>query len=76
MVCFQAEAAAVTDMVEKNILELLITKHWALKFATSAACTVLKVDQVSVCFEAPTSPFPSGFLTIYELIYFQSSHSI
>ena len=34
------------DAVEANILDLYITKYWAIKFAAAAACTVLKVDQV------------------------------
>ena len=36
------------DAVESNIIDLYITKHWAIKFATAAACTVLRVDQVLV----------------------------
>ena len=43
----QGDAASVKDVVEGNILDLYITKHWALKFATAAANTVLKVDQVT-----------------------------
>ena len=48
----QGDVASVKDVVEGNILDLYITKHWALKFATAAANTVLKVDQVttkSIC---------------------------
>jgi len=36
----------VKDAVESNIVDLYITKYWAIKFATAAACTVLRVDQV------------------------------
>jgi T-complex protein 1 subunit theta len=37
---------AVCDSVEKKILDLYISKYWAIKFATAAACTVLSVDQI------------------------------
>ena len=43
----EAHTAAVTDCLEKGIFDLYLAKYWGLKFATAAACTVLKVDQVS-----------------------------
>lgn len=43
----QNEGSVITDVVAQNVLDLYITKYWALKFASAAACTVLKVDQVS-----------------------------
>ena len=43
----QSELPAVMDSVEANLLDLFITKFWAIKFASVAACTVLRVDQVS-----------------------------
>lgn len=42
----EAGVPAVKDAVESNIVDLYITKHWAVKFATAAACTVLRVDQI------------------------------
>lgn len=39
------EGSSVTDISEK-ILDLYLTKHWAIKYATNAACTILKVDQI------------------------------
>ncbi|KAH9518457.1 T-complex protein 1 subunit theta [Bulinus truncatus] len=42
----EAETAAVFDAAEAKIYDLYITKFWGLKFATSAACTVLRVDQI------------------------------
>ncbi|CAG5131274.1 unnamed protein product [Candidula unifasciata] len=42
----KSDAAAVLDAAEAKIFDLYYTKHWALKFATSSACTVLKVDQI------------------------------
>ena len=29
-----------------KILDLLMVKHWGLKYAVGAACTVLRVDQI------------------------------
>ncbi len=36
----------VCDAVEANVLDLHGAKRWAIRFATNAACTVLRVDQV------------------------------
>ena len=33
------------DAVKAGILDFYLVKHWAIKFATDAAVTVLKVDQ-------------------------------
>ncbi|XP_046566176.1 LOW QUALITY PROTEIN: T-complex protein 1 subunit theta-like [Haliotis rubra] len=37
---------AVFDAKEAGIIDLYLTKYWGMKFASSAACTVLKVDQI------------------------------
>ena len=42
----QAEGPGVHDAVAAGILDLYLTKYWAVKFAAAAACTVLRVDQV------------------------------
>ncbi|XP_050045149.2 T-complex protein 1 subunit theta [Dermacentor andersoni] len=34
------------DAVKNGLLDLLITKHWSLQYATNAASTVLHVDQI------------------------------
>lgn len=34
------------DAVETEILDLLMLKHWGLKYAVNAACTILRVDQI------------------------------
>ena len=34
------------DAVKAGILDLYLVKHWAIKFATDAAVTMLRVDQV------------------------------
>jgi len=40
------ESADIIDCAESNILDLMIAKKWALKYATNAAATVLRVDQI------------------------------
>ena len=44
---FQGEGIATCDAVERGILDSYLVKYWGLKFACNAACTVLRVDQVS-----------------------------
>merc|ERR1712227_534589 len=34
------------DAVEKQVFDLLVAKHWGLKYATNAASTILRVDQI------------------------------
>ena len=34
------------DCLESNVLDLMLAKKWAMKYATNAACTVLRVDQI------------------------------
>lgn len=41
-----AEKAEIVDAKEKEIYDLLLTKYWGMKYATGAACTVLRVDQI------------------------------
>lgn len=43
----EAEVPAVKDMLEASILDTYLGKYWAIKLATNAAVTVLRVDQVS-----------------------------
>jgi len=37
---------ATVDAMQKGILDLFLVKLWGLKFATNAASTVLKVDEI------------------------------
>ena len=41
-----AEKAEILDAKEKEIYDLLLTKLWGMKYATGAACTILRVDQI------------------------------
>ena len=45
----KSDIADVTKL-PNPVLDLLITKHWAIKFATDAALTILRVDQVCYIF--------------------------
>lgn len=49
------------DAKEKGILDLLVSKSWAIKLATEAARTVLSVDQIIVARQAggPKPPAPN-----------------
>lgn len=49
------------DAVKEGILDLLISKSWAVKLATDAARTVLSVDQIIVARQAggPKPPGPN-----------------
>lgn len=40
------EEQGVIDAVEGGILDLYAAKFWGMKYATNAACTVLRVDQI------------------------------
>lgn len=42
----EGESGDVKDCYESGVLDLLLAKKWALKYATNAACTVLRVDQI------------------------------
>ncbi|KAI5300400.1 T-complex protein 1 subunit theta [Ascosphaera atra] len=48
------------DAVEEGILDLMVTKSWAIKLATEAARTVLSVDQIIVAKQAGGPKPPSG----------------
>ncbi|KAA0201941.1 hypothetical protein HAZT_HAZT002140 [Hyalella azteca] len=39
-------SASVFDAHEKEVFDLMRTKYWALKYAASAACQILRVDQI------------------------------
>lgn len=51
----------VLDAVEEEILDLMVSKSWAIKLATDAARTVLSVDQIIVARQAggPKPPGPN-----------------
>lgn len=55
------DGTGILDANEKGILDLLVSKHWAIKLATEAARTVLSVDQIIVAKQAggPKPPGPN-----------------
>jgi len=48
------------DAVDEGILDLYITKSWAIKLATEAARTVLSVDQIIVARQAGGPKMPKN----------------
>ncbi|XP_072254163.1 T-complex protein 1 subunit theta isoform X2 [Pyxicephalus adspersus] len=56
----EAETAAVKDMLESNILDTYLGKHWGIKLATNAAVTVLRVDQIIMAKPAGGPKAPTG----------------
>ena len=56
-----SDGTGILDAEEEGILDLMITKAWAIKLATDAARTVLSVDQIIVARQAggPKPPGPN-----------------
>eukprot|EP00045_Choanoeca_perplexa_P001713 m.21307 g.21307 ORF g.21307 m.21307 type:complete len:547 (-) comp11122_c0_seq1:78-1718(-) len=54
----ETDNVGVKNAAEAKILDHLMTKHWALTYATRAACTVLRVDQIIMAKKAggPKAP--------------------
>ncbi|KAI1144341.1 T-complex protein 1 [Hypoxylon sp. FL0543] len=55
------DGSGTLDAKEEGILDLMVTKAWAIKLATEAARTVLSVDQIIVARQAggPKPPGPN-----------------
>ena len=55
------DGTGILDAKERGILDLLISKQWAIRLATEAARTVLSVDQIIVARQAggPKPPGPN-----------------
>ncbi|KAG8630226.1 hypothetical protein KVT40_001845 [Elsinoe batatas] len=56
-----SEGTGTMDAVDEGVLDLLVSKSWAIKLATEAARTVLSVDQIIVARQAggPKPPGPN-----------------
>ncbi|XP_017781057.1 PREDICTED: T-complex protein 1 subunit theta [Nicrophorus vespilloides] len=54
--------SSTCDAVAKEILDLYVCKYWGLKYATSAAATILRVDQIIMAKRAggPKARKPAG----------------
>lgn len=48
----EAEGTSTCDVMESGIMDLFLVKYWGLKFASNAACTVLRVDQIIMAKQA------------------------
>ncbi|RZF39936.1 hypothetical protein LSTR_LSTR002339 [Laodelphax striatellus] len=57
-----SESANVIDAAESGIYDLYLTKFWGMKYATEAACIILKVDQIIMAKRAggPKGKPPGG----------------
>lgn len=55
----EGDGSNVVDAKEKEIYDLYLTKYWALKYATSAANQILRVDQIIMAKKAG-GPKPRG----------------
>lgn len=53
------ETGAPKDLTQEGITDLYLTKWWAIKLATEAVITVLKVDQIIMAKQAG-GPKPKG----------------
>ncbi len=55
------DGSGTLDALDEGVLDLLVTKTWAVKLATEAARTVLAVDQIIVARQAggPKPPGPN-----------------
>ncbi|OAP57615.1 T-complex protein 1, theta subunit [Fonsecaea erecta] len=56
-----SDPSGVLDALEEGILDLMVSKSWAIRLATEAARTVLSVDQIIVARQAggPKPPGPN-----------------
>jgi T-complex protein 1 subunit theta len=54
------EEGTSRDMVEAGVLDLYLSKFWAIKFATDAALTVLRVDTIIMAKQAGGPKAPQG----------------
>jgi T-complex protein 1 subunit theta len=56
---FSTSNTGTVDAVEEGILDLMVSKNWAIRLATEAARTILSVDQIIVARQAG-GPKPPG----------------
>lgn len=54
------QKSGLIETVEAGILDLFLSKQWALKYAVGVACTILKVDQIIVAKRAGGPKMPAG----------------
>eukprot|EP01098_Paradermamoeba_levis_P004840 TRINITY_DN2069_c0_g1_i1.p1 TRINITY_DN2069_c0_g1~~TRINITY_DN2069_c0_g1_i1.p1 ORF type:complete len:579 (+),score=191.91 TRINITY_DN2069_c0_g1_i1:259-1737(+) len=56
------EDGGISDMLENQVLDHLLTKHWGIKFASDVVLNILRIDQMIVAKPAggPRPPAQSG----------------
>ena len=57
------------DAVKAGILDLYLVNHWAINFATDAAVTVLRVDQVTRHVQFVVQQNFRFKMTVYAIIF-------
>lgn len=53
----ECDTPTILDSKLANLVDLYLAKHWGIKFATNAACTILSVDQI-ICAKPAQGPKP------------------
>lgn len=53
----EEDTPTALDAKEANLLDLYAAKHWGIRFATNATCTLLQVDQI-ICAKPAQGPKP------------------
>ncbi|RWS17726.1 T-complex protein 1 subunit theta-like protein [Dinothrombium tinctorium] len=53
----ESETASILDAVEAKIFDTYLSKYWGIKYATSAVCTILQVDEI-ICAKPAGGPKP------------------
>ncbi|XP_050436093.1 T-complex protein 1 subunit theta-like [Adelges cooleyi] len=56
----EASGSSLLDVVKAGIVDSYFVKYWGLKYATQAACTILKVDQIIMAKRAGGPRAPGG----------------
>ncbi|KAB1283371.1 T-complex protein 1 subunit theta [Camelus dromedarius] len=56
----EAEVPAVKDMLKAGVKDTYLRKYWAIKLATNAAVTILRVNQIIMAKSAGEPKPPSG----------------
>ena len=71
----EAESAAlggVVNAVERGVLDHFSTKFWAIKLATDASLTILKIDQVCVL----PGRYQMAIISVLNLLRTQTDHHV
>lgn len=56
----QPKGSSLVDSSKAGIVDSYLSKFWGLQYATQAACTILKVDQIIMAKRAGGPKAPGG----------------